>query len=86
MSKHDKDLAETESAADLATESAVAADSAFEAQALPLAAVQPEQNSSQAEQSRQFNFWLDRALPRLVDYLSSGTTAAVTSSSPKAKH
>jgi hypothetical protein len=84
MSKHDKDLVETESAEDLATESAVATDDALEA--LPLAAVQPEQNSSQAEQSRQFNSWLDRALPRLMDYLSNGTTVAVTSSGSKAKH
>lgn len=82
MSKHDKDLVETESAGDLAAEPAVAADGA---QALPLAAP-PEQTSSQAEQSRQFNSWLDRALPRLMDYLSSGTPAAVTSSSPKPKH
>lgn len=87
MSKHDKDLVETESAGDLATESAVAAEGAHEvqAQAKPLA-LQTEQNSSQADQSRQFNSWLDRALPRLMDYLSSDTTAPVTSSSPKAKH
>lgn len=87
MSKHDKDLVEAESAGDLATEAPCASEDALEAQALPLAAaVQPEQNSSQAEQSRQFNSWLDRALPRLMDYLSSGTTVAVTSSSAKAKH
>ncbi|QDO95814.1 hypothetical protein FNB15_00275 [Ferrovibrio terrae] len=86
MSKHNKDLVETESAGDLTTESAVAADGALEAQALPLVTAQPEQNPSQAEQSRQFNSWLDRALPRLMDYLSNGTTEAVTSSSPKAKH
>lgn len=88
MSKHDKDLVETESAGDLATESAVAAEGAHETQAQtqPLVAAQPEQNPSQAEQSQQFNSWLDRALPRLMDYLSNGTTEAVTSSSPKAKH
>lgn len=86
MSKSDKDLAETESAADLAAESAVAGNGAPEAQALPLAAAQPDHTPSQAEQSQQFNSWLDRALPRLMDYLGSDTTAAVTSPSPKAKH
>ncbi len=86
MSKHDKDLVQTESAGDLVTESAVAADGAQETQALPRAAAQTEQNPTQADQSRQFNAWLDRALPRLMDYLSSDTTEAVTSSSPKAKH
>jgi hypothetical protein len=83
MSKHDKDLVETEGAGDLATESAVVTDGALEA--LPLAA-QSGQNSDQADQSQQFNSWLDRALPRLMDYLSNGTTVAVTSSSPEAKH
>ncbi|MBS4046967.1 MAG: hypothetical protein ACK4Z4_03085 [Ferrovibrio sp.] len=89
MSKNDKDLVETESAADLATESAVAGNGAQEAQALPLTAAQPDHTPSQAEQSQQsqqFNSWLDRALPRLMDYLGSDTTAAVTSPSPKAKH
>jgi len=85
MSKSDKDLAKTESAADLATESAVAGNGAQEAPALSPSA-QPKQDSSPAEQSQQFNSWLDRALPRLMDYLGSDTTAAVTSSSPKAKH
>lgn len=86
MSKHDKDLVETESAADLATESAVAAEGAHEAQPMRLATAQTEQNPTQADQSQQFNSWLDRALPRLMDYLSNGTTEAVTSPSPKAKH
>ncbi len=86
MSKSDKDLAETESAADLATESAVAGAGAQEAQALPSDSARPTQESSPAAQSQQFNSWLDRALPRLMDYLGGDTTAAVTSSSPKAKH
>jgi hypothetical protein len=84
MSKNDKDLAETESTVDLVAEAAVAAEGTHEAQARPLAVTQPI--PSQAEQSQQFNSWLDRALPRLMDYLGSDTTAAVTSSSPKAKH
>lgn len=86
MSKHDKDLVETESAGDLVTESAVAADGVHETQTLPLATAQTGQTPSPADQSQQFNSWLDRALPRLMDYLSNGTTDAVTSSSPKAKH
>lgn len=89
MSKNDKDRVETESAADMATESAVATEAheaQGQAQALPLAAPQPDHIPSPAEQSRQFNSWLDRALPRLMDYLGSDTTTAVTSSSPKAKH
>lgn len=82
MSKQDKDRAETADAAELAAESAM---SEAETQALPLA-VQTEPASGQTEQSLMFNSWLDRALPRLMQYLGADTTSAVTSPSSKAKH
>lgn len=91
MSKRDKNLAESEVAADLAADTALSADQAQahpqpEAAPQPDAAPQPAQTSAQTEQSRQFNSWLDRALPRLMQYLGDDTTSAVTSPGPKAKH
>ncbi len=89
MSKQDKDRAETADAAELAAESAM---SEAETQALPLAVQtepasgQTEPASGQTEQSLMFNSWLDRALPRLMQYLGADTTSAVTSPSSKAKH
>lgn len=83
MSKQDKDRAENEDSAELTAES-VMPDS--DAQALPLAAAETEQEISQAEQSRQFNSWLDRALPRLLEYLGAVPSSAVTSPGNKAKH
>lgn len=56
-----------------------------EAHTLPLAA-QTAPASGQAEQSMMFNSWLDRTLPRLMQYLGAGTTSAVTSPGNKAKH
>jgi len=82
MSKQDKDRAENGDSAELSAEYAMAE----EAQTLPLAAVQPEQDTSQAEQSRQFNSWLDLALPRLLEYLGAAPSSAVTSPGTKAKH
>jgi len=83
MSKQDKDRAENEDSAELTAESVM---SESDAQAMPLAAVQSEQETSQAEQSRQFNSWLDRALPRLLEYLGAAPSSAVTSPGNKAKH
>ncbi|WP_341911606.1 hypothetical protein [Ferrovibrio terrae] len=40
---------------------------------------------AKSEQSRQFNAWLDRALPQLQRHLGS-TSAAVTSPGTKPKH
>jgi hypothetical protein len=82
MSKQDKDRAETADAAELAAESVM---SEAEAQTLPLA-VQTEPASGQTEQSLMFNSWLDRALPRLMEYLGAGPSSAVTSPGNKAKH
>ena len=83
MSKQDKDRAENEDSAELTAESIM---SESDAQAMLLAAVQSEQETSQAEQSRQFNSWLDRALPRLLEYLGAAPSSAVTSPGNKAKH
>jgi hypothetical protein len=82
MSKQDKERAETADAAELAAESVM---SEGDAHSLPLA-VQTEPASGQAEQSLMFNSWLDRTLPRLMQYLGAGTTSAVTSPGSKAKH
>jgi hypothetical protein len=91
MSKHDKNPAESEVTVDLAADTALSADqtqAAPQTEAPPQseAAPQPEPTSTQTEQSRQFNSWLDRALPRLMQYLGEDTTSAVTSPGPKAKH
>ena len=83
MSKQDKERADIGDSAELTAELGVAVD---ETQALSLTAAAPEQTAGQSEQSRQFNSWLDRALPRLMEYLGQGTTSAVTSPGPKAKH
>lgn len=71
--------------ADAAELTAASPMSEGDAQALSLAA-QPEQVSGQAEQTRMFNAWLDRTLPRLMKYLSDGPSSAVTSPGTKAKH
>lgn len=84
MSKQDKDRAENGESADLATE-AVPADSNG-AQTLQVSAAEPAPEAGQSEQSRLFNSWLDRALPRLMEYLGASPSSAVTSPSPKAKH
>ena len=83
MSKQDKDRAETGDLAELTAESATPVG---DASALPLATVQPEQEPGEAPQSRQFNSWLDRALPRLLEYLGAAPSSAVTSPGNKAKH
>ncbi len=73
--------------ADQAAGSAMpAADPETPAQTRPETAPEPAPASTQSEQSRQFNSWLDRALPRLMQYLGEDTTSAVTSPGPKAKH
>lgn len=82
MSKQDKDRFEMADAAEMTAESTM---SEGDAQSLSLAA-EPEQVSGQAEQSRMFNSWLDRTLPRLMQYLGAGTASAVTSPGSKAKH
>ncbi len=91
MSKRDKNPAESEATAELAVDTALSADQP-QPRPEPEAAPQPEtapesaQTATQSEQSRQFNSWLDRALPRLMQYLGEDTTSAVTSPGPKAKH
>lgn len=82
MSKQDKDRLEMADAAELTAESPM---SEGDAQNLSLAA-QPDQDSGRAAQSRMFNAWLDRSLPRLMQYLSDGPSSAVTSPGNKAKH
>lgn len=84
MSKQDKDRAENGEAADLATESVTAHGDG--GQALAISAARSALDSGQTEQSRIFNSWLDRALPRLMEYLGASPNSAVTTPSPKAKH
>lgn len=89
MSKQDKDRTETGELTDLTAESAITDSHAMQPQAV--SAAEPEQEmvqseQSQSEQSRLFNSWLDRTLPRLMQYLGASPSSAVTSPSPKAKH
>lgn len=80
MSKRDKDQAEN-SEADLVTDPARADDSKAR-----MLSVESSSETAQSEQSRLFNSWLDRALPRLMEYLGAPPSSAVTSPSSKAKH
>lgn len=83
MSKQGKERVETGEPAELTAGSAMTET----ADPTPsLARVPRDQETDQTEQSRQFNSWLDRALPRLMQYLAGDTTSAVTSPSAKAKH
>lgn len=83
MSKQDKDRSEN-GEADLATEPLIVDGNGV--QALTMSAAEPAPEAGQSEQSRMFNSWLDRALPRLMQYLGAAPSSAVTSPSPKAKH
>lgn len=84
MSKQDKDHTEIGGSADFATDSMLAEGST--AQLLPASTAEPEQEIGQSEQSRLFNSWLDRTLPRLMEYLAATPSSAVTLPRAKAKH
>lgn len=84
MSKQDNDRTENGETPDLATESVTAHGDGSQAQAISAALSAPD--SGQTDQSRMFNSWLDRALPRLMEYLGANPNSAVTTPSPKAKH
>lgn len=83
MSTQDKNRADDGDSAELTAGSAMAENGA---PTLPLVTAQPDQSPGETEQSRLFNSWLDRALPRLMEYLGASPSSAVTTPSPKAKH
>jgi hypothetical protein len=80
MSKQDKNLTQRVEEPEASVDSAVAQNGPA------LYDAQPQPENGQAEQSRQFNSWLDRSLPRLMQYLGGPETTAVTSPGNKAKH
>jgi hypothetical protein len=85
MSKQDKNSLETPPSASGAAKECAheSAEDQISAE-YRLQAVGPD--LAKDEQSRQFNAWLDRALPQLQQHLSDSTTGAVTSPGTKPKH
>jgi hypothetical protein len=84
MSKADKDFAQSDRDAEVPTEIGNTGQ-AMHVNAAPQQAKDPPPQQK-PDEINQFNSWLDRAMPRLMEQLGGGGSATVTSPGQKPKH